>query len=106
MSFYGRYSGLFGSAGGGGGGGGNLPSQVLANVEAIGSGDGTVTVAFGTPFVSPPVVVAWLVCTDASPVQLGVLGTDSDENGFEAELSTVTPTANYSLHWIASAVND
>lgn len=102
MSFYGRYSGVFGSGGGGGGGG----TQPKANVAAIASAATSKAITFTAPFGSVPVVFAWLTSSAGSPDILSIIGVSVSTAGFTANLSTETPDATYSLNWIASEVND
>lgn len=100
MSFYGRYSGIFGGGGGGGGGG----TTVLCGRAAVASGEDSVDVTFGTTFAAP-VVVAWLTNSTPGSIILSILGTDIDADGFTAELSANASDANYTLHWMASEEN-
>ena len=101
MSFYGRYSGVFGSGGGGGSG-----TQPKANVAAIAAAATSKVVVFTSPFGSIPSVVAWLTSSAGSPDLLSIIGVSVSAAGFTANLSTETPDATYSLNWIASEVND
>ena len=94
---------------GGIGGGGSTPdgpSHVKANKTAISSGVSTVAVTFATAFAAAPVVVAWLTCSDGSPILIETQGVPATTTGFTADLSAPTSTANYVLNWIASSVYD
>ena len=93
----------FTSAGGGGGGGGTAPK---ARSVGISSGASTAAVTFGTPFVSVPVVVAWLTSSNATADIISIQGYTVSTAGFSVELATQTNDATYTLNWIASAVND
>lgn len=102
-TFYGRYAGALG---GGGGGGGDVPAHIKADQTGISSGAASVTVTFATAFAAAPVVVAWLTCSDGSPIQLSTIGNFPTTTGFVATLSSNAPTANYVLNWIASSIYD
>ena len=99
MSFYGRYSGLFG---GGGGGGGTAP---YAGTLALSQGVETASVAFSTAMASTPAVVAML-SSGSNANMIAVQGYSISTAGFSVQLSTSTPDTTYVLNWIASVAND
>lgn len=92
--------------GGGGGGGGNLPSTILADVAPILSGDTSVSVVFGAAFVGSPVVVPFIFSTTPGATQIFIIGSAVSSSGFTVDLSAAPMDNTYSLHWIASEVND
>ena len=100
--FYGRYSGIFGG-GGGGGGSGTAP---LADKVALSATDTSTVVAFGSVFGSAAVVVAVLSSTNSSADFIPVQISTPTNAGFTAYYGTEIPDSTYTLHWIASAVND
>lgn len=77
-------------------------ATLQAGSQVIGSGVDTISVVFGTPFASPPVVVA----TMSRPVAENMIELNIDEAsitvaGFTASLSSTTGSANYRLKWMA-----
>lgn len=102
-NFYARYNGGLFGGGGGGGGGGTAP---LADKVALSASATNTAVVFGTAFSAAPVVVAWLTSSTPDNSPLPMIGSTPTTTGFTAYYGTSIPDGTYTLHWIASAVND
>lgn len=101
MSFYAKYAGIFG--GGGGGGGGTAPFATSVDLSAT---DTSATVSFGAFFVAAPVVTAFLTSSNASADFIPIQAEDPTSSQVVVHFGTQIPDGTYTLHVIASVVND
>lgn len=71
--------------------------------QNIGSGVSTISVVFGTPFLSVPDVVVSISRPAAEPlIDVNIDEASITVNGFTASLGATTDTANYKLKWMAN----
>lgn len=94
--------------GGGGGSGSGSVQQGFAQEVAIGSGDTDVTVVFPTPMPGVNYVIqAQMVnTTDPNPQFQDIVITNKTVNGFTANWSSPTDSANYKLAYIVPVVQE
>jgi len=84
--------------------GGPGASYIQAGRKAIGSGVTTISVTFVAVFSAVPTVRTTVTRpANADLIQINTDILSITTTGFTAELSASTPTADYVLHWEASA---